>query len=142
MNPNDSIELVLRFWQEVWNPPYNIDVIDEMLSEDFVFVSAGTIALTSRAAFKEWAIRFQSIVEDGRLHILDTLANGDGTKVVGRWKTTGKNNGLFGLPPDGRPVELTGISIMEIRGNRIAQHWSERSALECYQMLSGENRRY
>ncbi len=142
MNPKDSIELVLRFWQEVWNPPYNVDVIDEMLSEDFVFVSAGKTALTSRAAFKDWAIRFQSILEDGRLHILDTLANSDGTKVVGRWKTTGKNTGLFGLPPDGRAVELTGISIMQIHGDRIVQHWSERSALECYQALSGDNHGY
>ena len=136
MNPNDSIDLVLRFWRELWNPPYNIAVIDEILSDDFVFVSAGTEIVT-RAAFKEWAIRFQSIFEDGRLYIVDTLANADGTKVVGRWKTTGKNRGLFGLPPDGQTVELTGISIMQVRGDRIVHHWAERSALECYQKLSG-----
>ena len=139
MNPNDSIELALRFWRELWTPPYNIAVIDEILSEDFVFVSAGTEIVT-RAAFKEWAIRFQSIFEDGRLYILDTLANSDGTKVVGRWRTTGRNNGLFGLPPDGQTVEFTGISIMQVRRDRLVHHWSERSALESYQKLSGMNR--
>ena len=139
MNPNDSIELVLRFWRELWNPPYNFAVIDEILSEDFVFNSAGTEIVT-RAAFKEWVLMNSAFRQNGRFYVVDTLANSDGTKVVGRWKTTGTNNGMFGLPPDGQTVEITGISIMQIRGDRIVQQWAERSALECYQRLSGINR--
>lgn len=137
--PNESIEIVLRFWRELWNPPYNIAVIDEILSEDFVFESAGK-EIATRAAFKEWTIKFQSIFKDGRFVVLDIFANPDGTKVVGRWKTTGRNNGLYGLPPDGQTVELTGMSIMQVRGGRLVHHWAERSALEAYQMLSGIKR--
>ena len=139
MNPNDSIELVLRFWRELWNPPYNFAVIDEILSEDFAFASAGTEIVT-RAAFKEWVTKHKSVFHNGRFYVLDTLANSDGTRVVGRWKTTGTNNGMFGLPPDGQAVEFTGISIMQIRGDRIVHQWAERSALECYQKLSGMDR--
>lgn len=135
LNPNNSIELVLRFWRELWNPPYNLAVIDEILSEDFVLVSAGT-EIVSRAAFKEWVMRLNSVFHDGRFYVADTLVNSDGTKVVARWRTTGINNGMFGLPPDRQAVEFTGISILQIRGDRIVQQWAERSALECYQRLS------
>ncbi len=131
MNPNTSIELVLRFWQELWNPPYNFDVIDEILSEDFVLVSAG-LEITTRTAFKELAATLRSVFVDGRFHVLDSFASADGSKVVGRWKTVGKNHGIFGLPPDGATVEFTGISIWEVRGNRLTKQWVERSALECY----------
>jgi predicted ester cyclase len=125
--PTESIEIVLRFWRELWNPPYNLAVIDELLSEDFVFVSAGT-EIASRAAFKDWTLKFKSIFEDGRFNVLDIFSNPDGTKVVGRWKSSGRNNGLFGLPPDDQTVELTGISIIEVRGGRLVRHWAERSA--------------
>ena len=135
MNAQNSIELVLRFWRELWNPPYNFHVIDEILSEDFVFVSAGT-EIATRAAFKDWATKFHSIFVDGRLHIVDSFATEDGSKVVGRWKTIGKNYGLFGLPADGSTVEITGISIMEVRGNHLVKHWAERIALECYKALT------
>jgi predicted ester cyclase len=134
MDTERSVDLVLRFWREVWSPPYNIDVIDDLLTDDFVLVNAG-VPIHSRSSFKEFVRAFGRRLGDARLTPEDTFANVDGTKVVTRWRATGKNNGMFGLPPNGEPVEFTGISIWEIRDDKLAAHWIERSAFELYQKL-------
>lgn len=134
MTQSESVELVLRFWREVWSPPYNRDTIDALLSEDFVFVNSGA-EVSPRTAFKAWVEAFGSKIEDARLTPIDTFANEDGSKVVSRWKATGKNAGLFGLTADGRPLEFTGISIWEVRDGKLSRQWLERSAFELYQRL-------
>ena len=115
MTPENSVDMVQRFWREVWSPPYNIDVIDELLTDDFVCINAGT-EIRSRAAFKEWVRTFSSRIGNARLQPLDTFSNSDGSKVVTRWKATGSNEGILGLPKDGRPIEFTGISIWQVKG--------------------------
>ena len=136
MTPENSVDMVQRFWREVWSPPYNIDVIDELLADDFVCVNAG-VEIRSRAAFKEWVRTFSSRIGNARLQPLDTFSNSDGSKVVSRWKATGSNEGILGLPKDGRPIEFTGISIWQVRGDRLTHHIIERSAFELYKSLTG-----
>ncbi|MGE0682080.1 MAG: ester cyclase [Candidatus Binatia bacterium] len=131
------VELVLTFWNEVWNPPYDINKIDELMVEDFVLTSAGR-DIVSRAAFKEWVRTFQAKLHELRLYPQETFANKGGTRVVSRWRATGKNNGMLGTKPDNRLVEFTGIAIWEIRGGRLAHNWVERSAWELYQQLTAE----
>jgi len=49
---------------------------------------------------------------------------------------SGKNNGIFGLPPDGRQASFYGIAIWTVRDGRLAECWVERSAYELYQQLA------
>jgi SnoaL-like polyketide cyclase len=135
MESSDSIGLVLRFWQEVWNPPYNLDIIDEILTEDFEFMNAGAL-VAPRTAFKEWVRESQAQIASISIKPLDTFSDKSGTSVASRWIATGNNNGMFGLPADGRPIELTGISIWKSREGKLASHWVERSALPLYQKLT------
>jgi len=129
--------LVLQFWQTVWNPPYDLDYIDTAVTDDFIITSAGK-DIVSKTAFKTWVQNFQATLEDLRLESLETFANVNETRVVSRWRMTGLNNGLFGLPADQRPVELTGIAVWAIRDGRLAHNWVERSAFELYQTLKSE----
>lgn len=140
MSADESIQLVERFWQEVWAPPYNIDVIDELLSEDFEFDNAGS-KIVRRAAFKEWVKAFGGRISEARLVPLETFATADGSKVASRWRGTGKNNGMFGLPADGQPIEFTGISIWHVRNGKLASHFLERSAFELYQRLRSDEQK-
>lgn len=132
-----AVELVLTFWREVWNPPYNIDKIDDLVVDDFVLTSAGK-DIVSRTAFKGWVRAFQAQLHELRLYPQETFANKEGTRVVSRWRATGKNNGVLGTKPDNRPVEFTGIAIWEIRRGKLAHNWVERSAWELYQQLNVE----
>jgi predicted ester cyclase len=52
----------------------------------------------------------------------------DGQYVVGRWTMTGTNTGtfdLFGLPPTGRPVTMTGQEIFRADGGKLAELWHQ-----------------
>jgi predicted ester cyclase len=52
----------------------------------------------------------------------------DGQFVTGRWTMTGTNTGpfdVFGLPPTGRPVTMTGQEIFRVRDGRLAEVWHQ-----------------
>jgi predicted ester cyclase len=61
-----------------------------------------------------------------------------GDRLISRWITRGGNNGLFGLPADGRPIDFTGIAIWRVESGRLAECWAERSAYELYRRLTTE----
>ncbi len=127
--------LLLQFWEGVWNPPYDLGLVDRLVAEDFVLTSAGK-DITGRAAFKQWIKAFQSKATDLRLANRDIFTNPAGNRVVSRWGLTGRNRGMVGTPPDDRAFELTGIAIWEVRDGKLAQNWVERSAYELSQELA------
>src|SRR5262249_25272661 len=129
------VETLLEFWRRAWNPPYDLTAIEDLLVEDFVLTNAGGREIKPRSAFKDWAVQFQSRINDLRLEEYDTFQNVDGTRVVSRWAVFGKNNGMFGMAPDQRPISFTGISLWEVRDGKLAHNWVERSAWELFQQL-------
>jgi hypothetical protein len=84
---------------QVWNPPYDLDTIDRLCTEDFVITNAGT-DIVGQAAFKEWIKVFTSKIREPRLVSHDMFSSVDGTRVVSRWTVTGFNRGMFGTPAD------------------------------------------
>lgn len=120
----------------MWRGTANdLNAIDELMTEDYQIHSAG-LSISGRQAFKEWVRRFQEVLLEAKNDILDVFANSAGDKVVARWHCTGRNNGIFGLPPNGRPVAFSGIAIWRVRDGRLAECWIERAALEAYRALS------
>ncbi|MFC1927837.1 ester cyclase, partial [Chloroflexota bacterium] len=68
-----------------------------------------------------------------------TLAQGD--IVVARWKARGKSEGNFLiLPPTGKTVEYTGVSMYRIEEGKIAEIWETRNTLGIMQQLNPELR--
>ncbi|WP_455369688.1 ester cyclase [[Eubacterium] cellulosolvens] len=132
---NDSMKIVQRFWDEVWAPPYNIDIVDSIVSLNTVTISAGK-EIKGRANFKNWLINFHKLLIDAKLEPLDMFSNETGDKIVTRFILSGKNGGLFGLPPDYAPVKFTGISIWTIENNLLTNQWVERSGWETYSVLT------
>jgi steroid delta-isomerase-like uncharacterized protein len=127
-------ELLAEFWAKVWNPPYDLDTVDRLCTEDLVITNAGT-DIVGRTAFKEWIKAFTSKIQELRLVSDDMFSSTDGTRVVSRWTVTGFNRGMFGTPADDRPVQFTGIAIWELRDGKLAHNWVERSAYELSQQL-------
>ena len=127
--------LPVEFFSRVWAPPHELDAIDELMTEDYVITSGGT-AIQGRDAFKEWVRAFQTTLLDATTETLEVIANADGDRVVSRWVCRGRNNGIFGLPADGRPLSFTGIAIWRVRDGRLAECWVERAAWEAQQELA------
>ena len=130
-----SIALALSFLGRVWGPTHDLDAIDELMTEDYRITSGGTV-IAGRAAFKQWVRQFQAQYGDARTEPLEAFANPAGDRVVVRWANTGTNKGIFGLPPDGRPVGFTGIAVWRVAGDRLAECWVERAAYEAYRNLT------
>jgi predicted ester cyclase len=68
-----------------------------------------------RRAFPDQRYRADVVISDGQF-------------VAGRWTMTGTNTGtfdLFGLPPTGRPVTMTGQEIFRAEGGKLAEVWHQ-----------------
>jgi hypothetical protein len=129
------VDKVLHFWNNVWSHPYNLDIIDELMVEDFMITNAGTV-IKGRENFKQWVAGFLKTINEANLENLEIFESKDGTQVVSRWRFTGYHNGMFGLEPNNQPIDLTGIAIWEIRDNKLAHNRVERSSWEVYQQLT------
>jgi predicted ester cyclase len=129
-------ELAVAFLSRVWRGFANdLDAVDELMTEDYRIHSGGT-TIAGREQFKEWVASFQRILFDAKNDILAVFANEAGDMVVARWRCMGRNNGIFGLAPDGRDVSFTGIAIWRVQDGRLAECWVERAALEAYRALA------
>jgi len=147
-SPRSSAEasklLVARFFREVWNPPFSGEIIDELLSKDFAVTTDG-IDVKGRETFKMWIQGLQSMIDDLKIVPQEIIATDDGERVISRLVATGRNNGMFGTEPDGAPVELSILSIIQIERGKIVRNWVEKSSYELYQRLTSNctaNRAY
>ena len=127
-------KLLSEFWRRVYNQPQDFSAIDQLCTEDFILTTSGQ-DVAGRTAFKEWVLKFSSRIRGLQLTNLEMFSNPEGTRVVSRWKVVGRNQGMFGIQSDDRPVEFTGIAIWEIRDGKLAHNWVERSAYELFQQL-------
>jgi steroid delta-isomerase-like uncharacterized protein len=124
MSSEANKAVVRRFYEEAFSQG-NLDVLDQIGASDYVNHDpsgppggwpGGTEGMrmvvgTYRTAFP-----------DVQMTIDDQVAEGD--KVVTRWTARGTNSGsLMGMPPTGRPIHITGISIERIAGGKIAETW-------------------
>jgi len=130
----DGKTLANEFFARVWAPPHDLDAIDELMTEDYKITTAGR-EISGREAFKAWVADMQKTVGGATNEHLEVFTNAEGDRVVSRWITRGSNNGMFGLPADGKPVAFTGIAIWRVENGRLAECGVERSALELFNTL-------
>ena len=128
-------QLVINFLNRVWGPSHELDAIDELMTEDYTITTGGKI-ISGRDNFKAWVKQFQDLLLNARTVNQEAFANEAGDRVVSRWICSGKNNGIFGLPADGRIISFTGIAIWKIQDDKLAECWVERSAFELYKNLT------
>ena len=134
MTPEAAIALVESFLEEVW-ATCNPSAVDRFVTEDFVITSGGA-DVAGRENFKAWVAGFQSKIADLKFETIETFASADGLRVSSRFRVTGRNNGMFGLPADGKPVAFTGNAILAVTPTgKIAHNWVERSSWELYNQL-------
>lgn len=64
----------------------------------------------------------------------DLVAEGD--KVVARWTSVGTHQGDFmGIPPTGKTVTTSGITIFRLENGKIVEEWSESDMLGMLQQV-------
>jgi steroid delta-isomerase-like uncharacterized protein len=113
----------------------NLAVIDQVGVRDLCvhYPQAGT-PLCGLEQVKRAFSRFRAAFPDVYLMIEDTIAAGD--RVVNQWTGRATHTGTFwSIPPTGRLVTWTGVTIYRLVAGKIAEIWIQADALDLLQQL-------
>jgi steroid delta-isomerase-like uncharacterized protein len=125
MSTSGNAALVRRFFEEVWNQGSEA-AIDAYIAADAVGndPSFGAGREAFRAQWRKWRAAFPNI----HFAVEDVIAEGD--TVVTRWTLTGTHRGDFmGVPPTGRRVSVTGMSLDHLADGQITSGFDAWDAL-------------
>ena len=113
----------------------NYDIIDEVMSSDFVgYDPALPEPMRGPEGVKAQAAGYRAAFSDLRLTVDQQIAEGE--HVVTRWTARGTHDGeLFGIPPTGKSVETTGISIARIVDGKVVEDRTEWNAFGLMQQV-------
>jgi steroid delta-isomerase-like uncharacterized protein len=132
MSLEDNKQLVRRLC-DVFNTG-NLNVIDEVATEDFVLHHATDRDIPSREMYKQTFGLTRNAFPDMRLVIDDIFAEGD--KVACRWTVSGTHQGEYqGIPPTNNKVVVSGNNIFRIANGKVAEIWSRSNTLGMMQQL-------
>jgi steroid delta-isomerase-like uncharacterized protein len=123
-----------RVAEEVFNGG-NVDLADELYAPDSVLHDPSLPEdLHGPEGIKRYAAMTLGAFPDIRVTVEDQVAEGD--KVVSRWTATGTHTGdLMGIPPTGRRVEISGVTINRFSGGKIAEDWYQSDDLGMMRQL-------
>ncbi len=120
MSAEDNKALARRGFEETMNQR-NLAVLDELHVPDFVFHAASR-TIQGREPFKQFISMLLTAFPDLHVTIEDMIGEGD--RVVVRFTYGGTHKGDFmGIPPTGKQVAVTGISIMRVANGKFLEEW-------------------
>ena len=110
-----------RFFREVVSEG-RLDVISELVAEDFVEHETMPGAPEGREAVSWFVTTFRNGVPDLRAEVDDLIVEGD--KLVARSTWSGTQQGeLFGMPATGKRFTMDVIDIVRFDGGKAVEHW-------------------
>jgi len=120
-----------RFF-EGWNQG-NTAVFDELIAADFrAHDPSGPI--NGLEEYKQFFTTYRTAFPDIHFTIEDQLAEGE--MVVTRWTGTGTQQGpLMGIPPSGKRVSITGITITRYVNDKAVESWGSYDTLGMLQQI-------
>ena len=130
--------IVRRFEEEVAKG--NLDVIDELLSPDFVDRSLMPGQGPTREDYKRSVEEIYKAYSLTGFTIEEQIAEGD--TVVTKYRESGVHHGeLVGVPPTGKEDTHEGIHIHRISGGKITEEWSTIELRPIWENLTREIRK-
>jgi steroid delta-isomerase-like uncharacterized protein len=126
-------ELLQRFYDDVINGR-NLDLIDELLSDDFVEHEEFPGIPPTRDGVKQAFAMFYAAFPDIHFRVDDIVAEGD--VVAARVTITGTHQGEFmGIPATGRSVEVAAIDFVSFKDGKGTAHWGISDMVSLLQQL-------
>lgn len=126
MAGGDNMRIIRRYYEEAWNA-FDLAVVEELVAT--VYQPGGPegekrLVSGAHAAFPN--IHFA----------IDDLLAAERESVVARWTASGSHRGKFrGIPPTGREVTWSGITIYRLSGGQLVAGWSKSDQLGLLQQL-------
>jgi steroid delta-isomerase-like uncharacterized protein len=134
MSAIENKAVVRRLVEEVQSGGGNVELVDEILSKDFIDHTPLPGLPATKDGVKVLFTAFHRAFPDLRVTIKDQIAEGE--KVTTRKTFTGTHKGDFlGVPASGRNVEFEVIDILRIVDGRVTEHWAVVNQLQLMQQL-------
>jgi steroid delta-isomerase-like uncharacterized protein len=125
-------EIVRRLGVEPWEG--NLGVIDELVASNYVGHDPAQPDIQGPEGIKEFITGYLAGFPDGRITIDGQFAEGD--MVATRWTGRGTHKGeLMGIPPTGKQVTISGITISHVKNGKVVEEWSNWDTLGMLQQL-------
>ncbi len=123
MSVEQNVQLMRRWFQEVWNEG-NTKTIYDLVAPDAT--ATGELEdgspLRGPAEFEQFCKRIRGAFPDMKLIVEDAFGADD--KVVVRWSATMTHKGdHLGMPATGKPVKMTGMTMVRISNGQVIQGW-------------------
>ncbi len=133
MPAEENRSVIRRAYEELWNGR-KVDVVDELVTEDFLNHAAPPGRQRGRQGLKDVVRMFEGAFPDFRYEVEDVIAEGE--KVAVRDIFRGTHQGDFmGIPATGNRVTMEAIHIFRFDGGRVAEHWVARDDLGMMRQL-------
>jgi steroid delta-isomerase-like uncharacterized protein len=124
---------VREFYDEVVNAG-DIDRVDEFCTEDFVEHEEFPGTGPGREGVKQFFRTVRGAFPDFRIDVEDVIVEGD--KVAVRMRMSGTQEAEFmGVPATGKRIDVAGIDILRMVGDRAAEHWGVSDTMAMMQQL-------
>jgi len=135
---DDNKKLVRRFMEDALNKK-NLSLLKELCAPNYTW--HGEASPTSRndviglEAFTRSVAEFTDAMPDLRIAIEDMIAEGD--RIAVRYTESGTHTGatFLGLPPTGKYLAWSVISIFRVENGKLAEEWFNEDALGVWKQL-------
>lgn len=133
MSTTENKAIASRFAQ-VWAAGA-LQLVDELAAPDIVVsYPFPPEPIRGAEAFKSFLRQFVEALPDVTVVVDDMIAEGE--KVAVRWTFRGTHEGpLLGLPPTGRPVQVSGLTFYRIVGGKVVEETGIGNTLGLMQQL-------
>lgn len=129
-------DLGRRWFDEVWNKGRR-EAIAEMLASDGVLHEAGADSV-GPDGFQPFFDRLNATFSEFQVTVHETIAEGD--KLCVRWTCRAKHTGGgLGIPPTGKTIDVTGISILRVANGMMAEAWQNWDMLGMLEQIQGKD---
>jgi len=139
MSVEQNIQLVRRWFQEVWNDG-RIETVYELLSPDGVATGqrGADKVIRGPKEFDKFVREIRGAFPDIKVTVEDIFGADD--KVVMRWSAIMTHTGdALGMPATGRIVRSRGITIAKIVDGQIVEGWDNWDQLGMLEQIGAYN---
>lgn len=131
----DNKALARSNFEDLWNKR-DLGKLEQNVAADYIHHEETFQGQETRGieAWKQMMNMYLTVFPDLHFTIEDMVAEGD--RVVVRWTARGTHKAeLMGIPPTGKKVVVTGISIDRIAGGKTAETWENWDTLGLLRQL-------
>ena len=132
---SEENKAIARRWMEALWSQGNSSVADEIIAPNYAIHDPGTPGRVGGIEGEKHTVTmYRTVFPDLRFTIEDEVGEGD--RAVVRWTARGTHRGeLMGVPPTGKQMVVTGISILRIANGKIAEYRLNWDTLGMLQQL-------